>query len=117
MAKKQEETAAQSDTAKEDAAKRKAAEEAAAAAAEASKAATAAADEAKRRAEEAAAAQAAAEGRVLCTVPRRFGIMLAGRQVIVEPGSQSLPREVAEHPYARDHGVKIVGLPTETGKK
>lgn len=106
--KDKDETQAAADLAKKEAAQ-KAASDASAAAVAAAKAA----DEAKRLAEQAAAAQAEAEGRVLCTVPRRYGVVVEGKIVTVEKGSQSLPREIADHPYSVAQGVKVVGLPSK----
>ena len=67
---------------------------------------------AKQKQEAAAAARAEAEGRVLCTIPARFGVMIAGKRIQVEAGIHALTREVANHAYSKAQGVKIVGFPS-----
>lgn len=108
-----EDEAAKSEAAKADAEKKEAAKQAAADAAKAAEEAKAAAEDASRKAELAAAAQADAEGLVLVTVPNRYGLFVGGVRHTIEPGSQKVSREIAEHPYSIANGVKIVGLPTK----
>ena len=73
-------------------------------------AAEAAADAAKR-AQAAAAARAIADGKVLVLVPSAFNLNHAGLTFKYGPGSYPMPKEHAEHSYARANGVQILGVP------
>lgn len=96
------------DQAKKDAAAKKTAE-----AAEKKKAAEKAMADAKRAEEEAAAAEADAQGLVVIQSPARFGVVIGGKITHVEKGVSRVPRAVAEHAYAKNHGVEILGLPVK----
>lgn len=72
--------------------------------------AKAAKEEADRKALEARQAAAAADGKVVVEVPNRFKLTLpSGKVETINPGSQTMPLEWAEHWYAKANGVKIVG--------
>lgn len=64
------------------------------------------------------AAKADAENRVLVNVPTSFFLNIRRPNgtvdtIQIKAGSTSLPREHAEHSYAKAHGVQILGLPGE----
>lgn len=92
----------------------------------AEKAAVDAATSAKDARMKANAARAEAQGHVLVDVPASFqinervtdetGKFLRYELHEIKKGTLTLPRAVAEHVYAKNHGVRILGLPTEALK-
>lgn len=103
------------------AAKKKRAERLVAEAVKAEKVAADAAEVAKKARLKADAAMADAENMVLVSVPSSFHLSIRrenGRvdSFHVKAGSTKLPREQAEHDYAKANGVKILGLPGTEAK-
>lgn len=101
----------------EDRAAKDAATKALAEAQEAQQFADEAVAEAKRKGAIAAAAVAAAEGKVPVTVPRTFNLNFNGTVHLIKAGTATLPREQAEHPYSKLHGVTITGVPVAADQK
>ncbi len=103
------------------AAKKKRAERLLADAVKAEKIAADASEVAKKARLKADAALADAENMVLVSVPSSFHLSIRrenGRveTFAVKAGSTKLPREQAEHDYAKANGVKILGLPGTEAK-
>lgn len=99
-------------------AKRDRAEKLVAAAEKAEKAAAKATEEAKAARMKADAAVADAENLVLVQVPTSFHLSIRRENGTIEThsikaGTTKLPREQAEHGYAKANGVKVLGLPSE----
>lgn len=70
-----------------------------------------AAAEATKRQQAAAAAKAVAEGKVLANVPSQFILNHEGISTTYPVGTYPMPKDHANHAYARAHGVKVLGLP------
>lgn len=73
------------------------------------KAAAEAAQRAEEEAQKAAVAAAEADGKVFCKIPHKFKLNLGdGKHHLVEAGTHAIPKEWAEHPYAKANGVEIL---------
>jgi hypothetical protein len=68
-----------------------------------------AAEVARVAANKALAAAAAAEGKVVINSPRAFKIRLDNqKEVFIQKGAQSVPKDIAEHWYCKANGVTVL---------
>ena len=65
------------------------------------------AKEAQDRANQAKMDLVTKQGHVVVTVPKSFKLNVGGVVTLIAKGTESLPRDFAEHPYAKAMGVKV----------